>query len=218
MCSAVREIWSNTALGRLLKASRVDRLALYAFMLQHTLLGMTLLPFVCSFGPSRVIVIGEFFRGNVKLNVDVAIDDGHGFVGIGVVVRDNQELVLGAVSCRMAGFFSPHVRECMAVREGTWFALSHGFSNWVVETDAISIYKAVFSPLQRYVETNVIDDICDACSLLGSGLICYGSREGNYVDYFLAKLALSSSCSRTWLDSLPKFLGPFVKWDIMSLE
>ncbi|GMN60677.1 hypothetical protein TIFTF001_029786 [Ficus carica] len=84
----------------------------------------------------------------------------------------------------------------MAVREGTWFALSHGFFNWVVETDAINVYRVVSSLLQRSMEANVIDNICDACAHLGSGSVCYGSGERNSVAHFLARLVLSSSCSR----------------------
>lgn len=68
------------------------------------------------------------------------------------------------------------------------------------------------------MEANVIDDISDACAHLGSGSVCYGSHEGNSVIYFLTRLTLFSCCFLIWLDSLPKFLGPFVKKDTMSLE
>lgn len=58
--------------------------------------------------------------GCVKINVDVAIEEATGFVGIGVVVRDNCGMVLGAVLRRLAGNFSPHVGECLAVRALGW--------------------------------------------------------------------------------------------------
>ena len=45
-------------------------------------------------------------HGCIKLNVDVAIDDALGFVGIGVVALDDQGSVLGAVSRHMSGLFS----------------------------------------------------------------------------------------------------------------
>ncbi|GMN59896.1 hypothetical protein TIFTF001_028983 [Ficus carica] len=70
----------------------------------------------------------------VKLDEDVAIDEALGFIGNGVVAREDCEVVLGAVSRRMAGSFSPCVGECMAVKEGAWFAPSCGFLKWVVET------------------------------------------------------------------------------------
>ncbi|GMN71540.1 hypothetical protein TIFTF001_051849 [Ficus carica] len=77
----------------------------------------------------------------VKLNVDVAINDALGFIGIGVVARDDRGVVLGAVSRRMAGLFSSHVGECLAVKEGAWLALSCEFSKWTIETDALNVYN-----------------------------------------------------------------------------
>ncbi|GMN39722.1 hypothetical protein TIFTF001_008954 [Ficus carica] len=44
-------------------------------------------------------------QGCIELNVDVAIDDALGFIG--VVVRDDKGSVLGAVSQCMSGLFSP---------------------------------------------------------------------------------------------------------------
>ncbi|GMN52002.1 hypothetical protein TIFTF001_021147 [Ficus carica] len=102
-------------------------------------------------------------HGCVKLNVNVAIDDALGFICIGVVVGDDREVVLGAVSRQMVGLFSPHVGKCLAVREGAWLALSHGFSKWIVKTYALNVFKAVYSLVQHSIETIVIDDICNSC-------------------------------------------------------
>lgn len=41
---------------------------------------------------------------------------------------------------------------------------------------------------------------------------------GTWWSIFFARLAISSSSSRMWVDVLPKFLDPFVKADISSLE
>ncbi|GMN55522.1 hypothetical protein TIFTF001_024642 [Ficus carica] len=82
-------------------------------------------------------------QGCIKLNVDVTIDDALGFVGIAVMAWDEKGSVLGAVSLRMSGLFSPHVGECLVVREGTRFALSRDYPSWIVETDSINVYRAV---------------------------------------------------------------------------
>ncbi|GMN62245.1 hypothetical protein TIFTF001_031327 [Ficus carica] len=123
-------------------------------------------------------------HGSVKLNVDAAIIDALGFIG-----------------------------ECLAVRKGAWFVLSRRFSKWIVKTDGLNVYKAVYSPIQRSVEANVIDDIRDSCLQVGSGSVCYGSREGNSIAYFLARLAVSNSCY-----VLSKILNSFVRTDIIDLE
>ncbi|GMN26072.1 hypothetical protein TIFTF001_046021 [Ficus carica] len=62
-------------------------------------------------------------HGYVKLNVDVAIDDAPGFIGIRVVEKDDRGVVLGTVSRWMAGLFSPHVGECLAQMSLTTFAI-----------------------------------------------------------------------------------------------
>ncbi|GMN53036.1 hypothetical protein TIFTF001_022173 [Ficus carica] len=46
---------------------------------------------------------------------------------------------MAAAAKRMIGRFSPHLGECMALREGVWLPLALGFSEWTVETDVISI-------------------------------------------------------------------------------
>ncbi|GMN47517.1 hypothetical protein TIFTF001_016701 [Ficus carica] len=91
----------------------------------------------------------------------------------------------------MARLFSPHVGEYLAVREGAWLALSRGFSKWIIEMDALSVYKIVYSLIQRSVEANVIDNIRDSCLQVISSLVCYGSREENLIAHFFSRLALS---------------------------
>ncbi|GMN52900.1 hypothetical protein TIFTF001_022038 [Ficus carica] len=161
---------------------------------------------------------GRLLRDYLMCN---GIDDAFGFVGVGVVVRDDKGSVLGVVSRHMFGLFSPHVGECLAVREGTWFALSRGYSSWIVETDAINVYRVVSlvsSPVQPSIEANVIADIRDSCLQVRSGSVCYGSHKGNSIAHFLARLAISSSCSHVWIDCLLKFLSPFVRANIANLE
>ena len=45
----------------------------------------------------------------MKINVDAAVDNNMDFMGIGVVARDTNGMVLGAVSWRLFGRFSPHL-------------------------------------------------------------------------------------------------------------
>lgn len=44
---------------------------------------------------------------------------------------------------RVAGLFSPHVAECIALREGLEMAMACGVAIDSVETDAVNIVKAV---------------------------------------------------------------------------
>lgn len=93
-------------------------------------------------------------------------------------------MVLGVASWRMAGNFSPHVGECLAVREGSWFALAYCYQDWIVEVDTLNVYDTVCLLEQRLVEANVIQDICYSFQQVGSGFVCHGSWDGNLVVHF----------------------------------
>lgn len=133
--------------------------------------------------------------GIIKINVDAAVCEGTNFIGIGVVARDDSGVVLGAMARCMIGSFTPHIAECMAVREGVWFARAGGFPRWVVETDAINVARAVFSPSSLSVEANVLEDIHELLSFERGGNVSYGSRKGNAVAHFLVRYAIFNSVS-----------------------
>ncbi|GMN62162.1 hypothetical protein TIFTF001_031248 [Ficus carica] len=107
-------------------------------------------------------------QGYVKINVDAAVNNDMEFIGIGVVARHEDGTVLATAARQMFGRCSPHLGECMAVREGVWLAQSIGFSKWMVETDALKMFRAVQNPIVNPIEANVINDIRDFCVGLGS--------------------------------------------------
>ncbi|GMN65177.1 hypothetical protein TIFTF001_034255 [Ficus carica] len=181
LCPAVREIWMQLAIGGILERfkggpaiwsdrnrrifeGRFDEPKEVVVRAETLLRDFLVCNGLYEFGKPKHVVSNHKWKapehGYIKLNVDIAIDDVLVFISIGVVARDDRGVVLGLVSRRMAGLFSPHVRECLAIREA-----------------------------------NVIDDIRYSCLQVGSGMVCYGSREGNSIAHFLARLALSNSRS-----------------------
>ncbi|GMN74185.1 hypothetical protein TIFTF001_055776 [Ficus carica] len=66
--------------------------------------------------------------GDIKIHVDAAVKQHLNYVGIGVVMRDDEGVVLHAFSKRILGVFSPHVAECLAAREGSSLATSLGYN------------------------------------------------------------------------------------------
>ncbi|GMN63606.1 hypothetical protein TIFTF001_032677 [Ficus carica] len=131
--------------------------------------------------------------GQVKINVDAYAHILRSFIGIGLVARNANGVVLGAMARRMASCFSPFLSECMSIREGVWHALSKGYSNWIIKTDALNVVHAIKNPELRSLEANVIQDICDTFELSGGGSVCYGSRCENLVAHFLVSFAFSST-------------------------
>lgn len=111
--------------------------------------------------------------GLVKINVDAAAHESEEFIGLGLVARDENGVVVGAVTRLMFGTISPYLGGCMAVREDVWFARSLGFFSWIVETDALNIVHAINDPAHRSMEANVIDDMRNVLFSYGGGKFCY---------------------------------------------
>ncbi|GMN57788.1 hypothetical protein TIFTF001_026881 [Ficus carica] len=82
----------------------------------------------------------------VKANVDASVKTGIGFIGISIVIRDGNE---GAKMLEVCGF-----------------------PNWVIESDAINVVRAVLFPTQLAPEASIITDIKDAISQAHGGNVC----------------------------------------------
>lgn len=77
--------------------------------------------------------------------------------------------------------------------------------------------REVNEPDSLASESNIIGDIGDIVSKVGSGNVCYASCERNGVAHFLAGLALSKVGYSSWVDCMPRFLGAFVKADLAKI-
>ncbi|GMN35662.1 hypothetical protein TIFTF001_048473 [Ficus carica] len=51
----------------------------------------------------------------------------------------------------------------MAVREGVWFAKACEFSNWLVETHTVNVFRSFHKSTDNALDANVISDIIDSC-------------------------------------------------------
>ena len=83
------------------------------------------------------------FSGFYKLNVDAPgpIEDDKW--GIGVVVRDNEGVVVGASSWQVFSLPDSEVAEALAMRKGVEFAKDMSFLNLIVESDASNVVLAL---------------------------------------------------------------------------
>ncbi|PON62939.1 hypothetical protein TorRG33x02_277650 [Trema orientale] len=55
-------------------------------------------------------------------------------MGIGAMIRDFNGNIY--VATKLRGHFTAHAAQCLAIREGTHFAIQHGFMVSVVESDS----------------------------------------------------------------------------------
>ncbi|PON64686.1 Ribonuclease H-like domain containing protein [Trema orientale] len=135
--------------------------------------------------------------GQLKLNVDAAVKCSSDFIGIGVVVRDCNGIVLGASSLKFAGHLSPFLAECVAVREGIKFAINHGLSPGVIETDAQNVVLALQEKTFNALEGPVVRDISRLLERLGNASCRFTCRSCNAAAHSLAQFAFHNNVSQS---------------------
>ncbi|GMN37970.1 hypothetical protein TIFTF001_007251 [Ficus carica] len=111
---------------------------------------------------------------------------------VAFLARDNQGLVLGVVSRRMVGLFSPHVGECMAVREAVVDNRELSMEGPIMED-----IKLLFSQLQ----------------ITGIHHIC---RSANHVAHLLARFGFNSNCTNVWISETPTVVSNAVSIDAIA--
>ncbi|PON52350.1 Ribonuclease H-like domain containing protein [Trema orientale] len=135
--------------------------------------------------------------GQLKLNVDAAVKCYSGFIGIGVVVRDCNGMVLGPSSLKFAGHLSPFLAECVAVREGKKFAINHGLSPGVIETDAQNVVLALQEKTFNALEGPVVRDIYILLERLRNANCRFTCHSCNVAAYSLAQFAFRNNISQS---------------------
>ncbi|PON89066.1 hypothetical protein TorRG33x02_151410 [Trema orientale] len=93
--------------------------------------------------------------------------------------------------------------ECLALREGTSFALRYGFVISEVESDSKKICSALqsFDPLSK--ESPILSDIIVNLNLLGNTICNFIPRNRNKVAYILSSYGLHSDSCSVWLAETP---------------
>ncbi|XP_062005935.1 uncharacterized protein LOC133723122 [Rosa rugosa] len=133
-------------------------------------------------------------QGNIKLNFDGACDLKKGLCGLGIVFRDYNGSLQGAVAVPQVGNLPPRSVEALALLHGLRFAAHVGFSNIEIEGDALSIINASQDSSEDLcLEDHIIDEVK---SLVQSLSICsshFVRREDNKIAHRLAKEALKVS-------------------------
>ncbi|PON84884.1 hypothetical protein TorRG33x02_192820 [Trema orientale] len=140
---------------------------------------------------------------SLKLNVDAAVDN-HCRSHISAVIRDHLGCVRGAATIKCKGYFSAHLVECMAIRDGTKFALQHNFKISEVESGAKNVISAIHTWEPLATHGPIISDILANLVQLENASCSYVPRIRNKVAHILASFALNSSSNYCcWVEELP---------------
>ncbi|PON91586.1 Ribonuclease H-like domain containing protein [Trema orientale] len=155
--------------------------------------------------------------GELKLNVDAAVDKVHGTIGLGLIIRDHLGHVRGATAIRTLGHFTHHIAECMAICEGTKFALRHNLAMSELENDAKNVISIIHSIAPLSVNGPLISDIISNLCMLGNVICKFVPRDRNKIAHILASFALNSPISSVWLEETPQCIAHDVMLEVSSV-
>ena len=152
--------------------------------------------------------------GRHKANWDIAIDTKQKRMGLGVIIRDEKELVTAALSRTMDILQEPTVGEAMGALGVAEFSKDIGISNIILEGDFKQVVEAVTSKgssMSKY--GHIIGDIHEVLKVFRRWDIRHVKRIANEATHVLAKSATKEIGERIWLEDTPNII-----FDVVTLE
>lgn len=138
-------------------------------------------------------------------------------VGVGVVARDDNGVVLLAASKTLWPFVSVERAEIDAFQWGVEIVKEQHWSRVVLEGDTLNAVHTLQGKLSRGIHNLVIiNNIHAAVRALHDISFSFRFREANFVAHRLAKWASASVCSSFWYDSGPTWISDIVLSDLAT--
>uniref|UniRef100_A0A803PM52 Reverse transcriptase domain-containing protein n=1 Tax=Cannabis sativa TaxID=3483 RepID=A0A803PM52_CANSA len=142
--------------------------------------------------------------GQLKLNVDAAVDSTKKITGIGALVRDSNGHVAAAFSKPVVGCFDSHEMEAIALFHSLNLVLQLQLPISQIETDALRVSNALCKPSSAISSfQDLIVDISSLLSFFPNVKISHVKRSANMAADCLAKFALGVDETCFWSDYLP---------------
>uniref|UniRef100_A0A803QHU3 Reverse transcriptase domain-containing protein n=2 Tax=Cannabis sativa TaxID=3483 RepID=A0A803QHU3_CANSA len=151
--------------------------------------------------------------GDLKLNVDAAVDATRKITGIGAVVRDSAGVVRAALAKPIIGNFASHEMEAKAIFYSLNWVLQLQMPIAIVETDALLVANAIrngSSAITSY--SDLIIDVISLLSFFPQVNVVHAKRSTNMVAHILAKFALWVDETCSWLEDLPLSFYSVIDW------
>ena len=150
-------------------------------------------------------------KDEFKTNYDGAVFQETNETGIGVVIRNDEGEVLGALSEKIALPGSVVTVEMLAARRAVHFALEIGISHSVFEVDSEIIDKALSTDVTPFSSFgHIVEDTKSIASSLVNFSFSHTRRQGNFVAHALARRARLSCRLLVWMESLPLDVSKFL--------
>ena len=151
-----------------------------------------------------------------KANFDAALFDSSNMAGIGVVIRDYNGNVIGALSQKIALPPSIEHAEALAASWAVAFAKELSLFEVIFEGDCLRIIKAIntMEPCHTLFG-HIIEEIRSLSSALRKCSFQHVRREGNNLAHALARRAVISADTDVWVEDLPLDLDDVFNLDLV---
>ncbi|KAK7819513.1 hypothetical protein CFP56_040197 [Quercus suber] len=128
-------------------------------------------------------------------------------VGLGVIIRDSNGMVIATLSSPMVGPLSALETETKALETGLHFALDIGIRDAVFENDALEVINAVLGLATPSSSTQfIVDGIHQQACMFRSCCFTHNKRQGNVLAHMLAQYSKSLASYVAWVESCPSHI------------
>ena len=146
-------------------------------------------------------------HGMVKINCDRARFTKENRVGIRVVIRNSEGLVLGSLSKQISQAYNPLDIEAMAIATAMQFASDLGPQRAILEIDSLVLVKALQDDTEFISAMGlVLDEIRHKVNFFNELQYSHVKREGNIVAHKLARHAICVLDVVVWMEDVPPLL------------
>lgn len=150
-------------------------------------------------------------EGFIKINWDAAIDKANHQMGVGVLARDAEGVVVASLCATIPSISDPGVAETMALWRAVALCRELEFPAVHLEGDSLELVQTLLQQGDCWKRHGqLIEDIRQSLSYFSSWHISYVRRVANAGAHTLARAAATKSINLLWRDSYPDFLHNLV--------
>ena len=150
-----------------------------------------------------------------KANFDAALFKHNDAAGLGVIIRDVNGAIIGALSMCIPLPHSVATAEALACRRAVQFVAEIGLHEVTFEGDSAVVINAITAGATEHASYgHIIGDILAQVASFSSFEFCYVNRSCNRVADSLAKRAKSGLDLQVWLEDCPQDVAILVLDDV----
>lgn len=150
----------------------------------------------------------------VKINVDAALFEDIGSIGLGSIVRGAEGRFIAAMSRRRAGLIPPREAEALCLKSALLWLQTMGYRKCIYETDSQILARACQGVSGSSYFHAIVRDCIDLFQHFDDVKVCFVYRSANGAAHPLARAAYSLSGCQEWHENAPEFISDVLCWEI----